>query len=191
MIKNYFSITWRNIRQSPMYAFINIFSLAIGLACCIAIYLFISDERSFDGFHSKKENIYRLDEVQNFTGTNIQKVALSMSGMAPALKDEFPEVVTITRFWNRGKNLVERDEKKLLIENVAVVDSTFLDIFDYELLMGDRATVLDLPYTMAISEETALKYFESADKAMGGMLKLRDDQYKITGILKMFRRIHT
>lgn len=183
MLKNYLAITWRNIRQSPLYAFINIFSLAIGLACCIAIYLFIADERSFDAFHSKKDNIYRLDEVQNFTGTKTQKVALSMPGMAPALKDEFPEVSLIARFWNRGKNLVENGEQKIQVENCAYVDSTFLDIFDFELIEGDRQTVLDQPYTVAVTEETALKFFPDVSKAMGGLLKLRDHEYKITGIL--------
>ena len=72
MLRNYFAIALRNIRQSPLYAFINIFSLAIGLSACLVIYLFIKDERSFDAFHSKKENLYRLDEVQNFTGTNLE-----------------------------------------------------------------------------------------------------------------------
>lgn len=184
MLKNYLAITWRNIRQNPLYACINIFSLAIGLACCIAIYLFIADERSFDSFHSKKENIYRLDEVQNFTGTKTQKVALSMPGMAPAMKEEFPEVKLIARFWNRGKNLVENSEQKIQVENVAFVDSTFLDIFDYGLTQGDRATVLDQPYTVALTEETALKFFPDISKAMGSLLKLRDHEYKVTGILE-------
>ena len=84
MLKNYLLISLRNIRQSPLYAFINIFSLAIGLTACMVIYLFIRDERSFDAFHAKNESIYRLDEIQNFPGTNLQKVALSMPGMAPA-----------------------------------------------------------------------------------------------------------
>src|SRR5688572_12188416 len=118
MIKNYLSIALRNIRQNPLYAFINIASLAIGLAACLVIYLFIADERSFDAFHSKKENIYRLDEVQNFTGTNIQKVALSMGGMGPTLVEEFPEVESFTRYWNRGKQLIEKGENRLLIDNV-------------------------------------------------------------------------
>src|SRR5690606_17193898 len=119
---------------------------------------FISDERSFDAFHSKKANIYRLDEVQNFTGTNVQKVALSMPGMGPALANEFPEVVTYTRFMNRNKLLVEKDEKRFLLNNLAQVDSTYLETFDFPLLQGDRTTALDLPYTMVITEETALKF---------------------------------
>jgi putative ABC transport system permease protein len=184
MLKNYLAIALRNIRQNPLYAFINIFSLAIGLAACLAIYLFITDERSFDEFHSKKTNIYRLDEVQNFTGTNVQKVALSMPGMGPALANEFPEVVTYTRFMNRNKLLVEKDEKRFLLNNLAQVDSTYLEIFDFPLLQGDRTTALDLPYTMVITEETALKFFASADEAMNNTLKFRDREYKITGILK-------
>jgi putative ABC transport system permease protein len=184
MIKNYFSIAWRNIRQSPLYAFINIFSLAIGLACCMAIYLFIADERSFDAFHSKNQHIYRLDEVQNFTGTNLQKVALSMPGMAPNIKAEFPEVEMYTRFWNRGKLLLEKGEDRFLVDNVAAVDSTFLDVFDFALIVGDRNTLLDEPNCMAITAETALKFFKDIDAAMNSTLKVRDQEYKITGILK-------
>ena len=184
MIKNYLRIAIRNIRQSPMYAFINIFSLAIGLAACIIIYLFIRDERSFDAFHEKKAAIYRLDEVQNFTGTNVQKVALSMPGMGPNLLKEFPEIVNYARFMCRPKQLVIKEEKRFLLPFVATVDSTFLDIFDFKVLMGDRSTALDEPYTMMVTEETALKFFNSIEEAMGNTLTFRDKEYKITGILQ-------
>src|SRR5215212_8659089 len=111
MIKNYFSIAWRNVRQSPLYAFINIFSLAIGLACCLVIYIFIADEKSFDAWHTQRDVIYRLDEVQNFTGTNLQKVALSMPGMGPNLREELPEIKNYARFWNRGSQLIQKEDK--------------------------------------------------------------------------------
>lgn len=184
MIKNYLLVALRNIRQSPLYAFINIFSLAIGLAACMVIYLFIRDERSFDGFHTQKAAIYRLDEVQNFTGTNTQKVALSMPGMGPNLLKEFPEVANFTRFMCRPKQLVVKDEKSFLLPFVATVDSTFLDIFDFEVLSGDRNTALDEPYTMMVTEETALKFFASTQEALGNSLHFRDKDFKITGILK-------
>jgi putative ABC transport system permease protein len=184
MLKNYLSIAWRNIRQSPLYAFINIFSLAIGLACCIVIYLFIKDERSFDAFHSKKDNLYRLDEVQNFSGTNVQKVALTMPGMGPFLLKEFPEVVNYTRFMCRPKQLVVKDDKRFLLPFLATVDSTFLDMFDFEVVQGDKTNALDEPNTMMVTEETALKFFSSTDEAMGNTLNFRDKEYKITGILK-------
>jgi putative ABC transport system permease protein len=184
MLKNYVLIALRNIRQSPLYAFINIFSLAIGIAACIVIYLFITDERSFDGFHEKESVIYRLDEVQNFTGTNVQKVALSMPGMGPYLQKEFPEIENYTRFMCRQKILVIKDDKRFLLPNLATVDSTFLDIFDFPLILGDKATGLDEPYSMMITETTALKFFNKIEDAMGESLKYRDKEYKITGILK-------
>lgn len=184
MIKNYFFIALRNIRQNPLYAFINIFSLAIGLAACMVIYLFISDEQSFDTFHSRHKQIYRLDEVQTFPGTNQQKVALSMPGMGPAILKEFPEVANYARFMNRNKLLVTRGETRVLLSNLATVDSTFLDIFDFEVLMGNRANALDEPYTMMITEATALRFFKSVEEAMDNTLQYRDKDYKITGILK-------
>jgi len=184
MVKNYLSIAWRNIRQSPLYAFINIFSLAIGLACCMVIYLFIKDERSFDSFHYKKDNLYRLDEVQNFPGTNVQKVALTMPGMGPFLLKEFPEVVNYTRFMCRPKQLVVKDDKRFLLPYLATVDSTFLDLFDFEVLLGDKSTGLDEPNTMMVTAATALKFFSSTDKALGNTLNFRDKEYKITGVLK-------
>ncbi|MEQ1587127.1 MAG: ABC transporter permease [Cyclobacteriaceae bacterium] len=183
MFKNYLSISLRNIRQNPLYAFINIFSLAIGLAACLVIYLFITDERSFDAFHAKNESIYRLDEVQNFPGTNEQRVALSMPGMGPAFLKDFPEVANFTRFINRGNQLVIKGENRLIIPSIAYVDSTYLEIFDFEVLQGDRTTALDEPYSMMVTEETALKFFPSVDQAMNNTLTWRDKEYKITGIL--------
>lgn len=183
MIKNYFLIAVRNILHSPLYAFINTLSLSIGLAACLVIYLFINDERSFDGFHTKKESIYRLDEIQNFTGTNVQKVALSMPGMGPNMLKEFPEISNMARFMCRPKQLVIREEKRFLLPFVAQVDSTFLEIFDFQVLIGDRTTALDEPYTIMLTEETALKFFSSVEEAVGNSLTYRDKEYKVTGVV--------
>lgn len=184
MIRNYLAIALRNLRQYPLYACINIASLAIGLAACLVIYLFIADERSFDSFHSKRENIYRLDEVQNFTGTNVQKVALSMAGMGPTLAAEFPEVESFTRYWNRGQQLFERGTERLLIDKVVMADSTFLEIFDFPLLHGDKLTALDEPNSIAITEATAKKFFKDGEHALGQLLRNQDRELKITAILK-------
>jgi putative ABC transport system permease protein len=184
MFRNYFAIAIRKIRQSPLYAFINIFSLAIGLAACVVIYLFIRDERSFDSFHTKNTSIYRLDEVQNFTGTNLQKVALSMPGMGPAMVTDFPEVTTYTRFWDLGRTLFKRNEKQVLVDLVRAVDSTFFDVFDFPLLVGETSTALDEPASMIITEETALKFFGSVEEAFGNTLTVVNDEFKITGVLK-------
>lgn len=184
MIRNYLTIALRNIRQNPLYSFINIFSLAIGLAACMVIYLFIDDEKSFDSLHAKRDRIYRVDEVQSFPGTNVQKVALTMPGMAPAFKADFPEVENVTRFRNSTKLLVIKDENRLLIPAVATVDSSFLSIFDYEVLQGDKRTALDEPYSIMVTESMALRFFKTTDEAMGNTLTIRNKEHKITGILK-------
>ncbi len=184
MFKNYFSIALRAIRQKPLYSFINIFSLSVGIAACLVIYLFVQDEQSFDAFHEKKAAIYRLDEVQTFPGTNEQNVALSMPGMAPTIGREFPEVVTYTRFSNRNKLLFTKGEINMLVQNVAHVDSTYLDIFDFPVVAGDRATALDAPYSMAVTEELALKFFKSTNEALNNTISFRDKEYTITAVLK-------
>ena len=115
MIKNYFKTAWRNLWKNKTYSFINITGLAIGMAACILILLFVFYERSFDNFHTK--NIYRLNEVQKFEGmVSSQKVALSMFPMAPTLKEEFPEIKNFTRINRAGKVPVNYSDKKIYID---------------------------------------------------------------------------
>lgn len=182
MLANYLRIALRNIRLSPVYALINIFSLAIGLASCVVIYLFIADERSFDAWHTNRDRIYRVDEVQNFTGTNRQKVALTGGPFGPVMIAEFPEIEKYTRFWGGAKRVMKLGEKQILVDQVATVDSAFLSMFDFQLLHGDRATVLDEPNTMVLTEETARKFFDDPAEAVGKSISKRGREFKITGI---------
>jgi len=184
MIRNYLFIALRHIRKGWLYAFINMFSLAIGLASCLIIYLFIKDERSFDAFHSKSKDIYRLDEVQNFTGTHSQKVALTGSPFGPEILHEFPEVASYTRFWSNDKTVMIRGEKQFLINQAATVDSTFLKIFDFEFLAGDPSTALDEPRTIVLTETTAKKFFTKAHEALNNLIKIGNREYKVTGVIK-------
>src|ERR1700733_5320607 len=96
MLKNYFKTALRNLLKNKTFSAINIIGLAIGMAVCIIIMLFVYYENSFDNFH--KKNIYRLNEVQKFEGmVATQKVGLSMFPMGPTLKSEFPEIKNFTR----------------------------------------------------------------------------------------------
>ncbi len=183
MLRNYLKIAFRNSLQQPLFSFINIASLAFGIAACSLIYLFIQDERSFDQFHPQKNQIYRLDEVQSFTGTNTQNVALSMPGMAPNLYKDYPEVLNYTRYWNRGKRLFELNATKLIIERTVTVDSSFLRMFDFPMLKGDRETVLDEPNTMAISEETARRFFNDQDP-INQTLRMGDRSFTVSGVFE-------
>ncbi|MEQ9438737.1 MAG: ABC transporter permease [Cyclobacteriaceae bacterium] len=183
MFRNYLTIAFRNLAKHQIYSFINVFGLAIGMAACLVIFLFVSDELSFDGFHQKKDRIYRLDEVQSFEGMSPQNVALSMPGMGPNLLLEMPEIADFTRFWNWDNMLYQQGVKELLVERTVMVDSTFLDIFDFRLLQGDAATALDAPNSVIMTEETAQKFFGRTD-VLDESLVMNDEDYKVTGVLE-------
>ncbi|MEL6192019.1 MAG: FtsX-like permease family protein [Bacteroidota bacterium] len=183
MIWNYLKTAIRNSKNNKLFTFINIFSLTLGITACMIIYLFIHDERSFDAFHAQKDQIYRLNEIQSFPGTNTQHVALSMPGMGPNLIKDYPEVENFTRYWNRGRNLFEREDTRITIENTIMVDSTFLDIFDYSLLEGEREGILDEPNTIVLTKETATKFFGD-ESPLGENLKRGENLYKVTGVLE-------
>ncbi len=162
MFKNYFKTAWRNLWKNKIYSFINIVGLAVGMSACIIILLFVSYERSFDNFH--KKNIYRLNEVQKFEGmVAAQKVALTMFPMAPTLKAEFPEIKSFARISAADNTPLTYGNKKVSIKRICFVDSTFLNIFDFKLLNGDRKSVLDKKNSIVLTKAAAEIFFGKED----------------------------
>src|ERR1022692_1440106 len=158
MLKNYFKIAFRNLWKNKVYSAINIIGLAIGMAACMVIMLFVSYEKSFDNFHTK--NIYRLNEVQKFEGMiSSQKVGLSMFPMGPTLKNEFPEIKNFTRIHWADKYQLTNADKRFYFPHTYFVDSTFLKLFDFKLLKGNRETALQKPNSAVLTEESAEKLF--------------------------------
>ena len=102
MFRNYLKVALRNSWKNKLTTFINLFSLAFGIGACLIIYLFIKDEQAFDAFHTHKDHIYRLNEIQSFPGTNTQHVALSMPGMGPNLKKIIQRSVVFPVFGGVG-----------------------------------------------------------------------------------------
>ncbi len=112
MLKNFLTIALRNLGKNKAFSIINIFGLAIGIAACIVIMLFVFYEKSFDAMHSK--NIYRLDEVQAFPGmVQPQNVALSMYPMGPTLTSDFPEIKNFTRVRQANKLDLSYGDKRI------------------------------------------------------------------------------
>jgi putative ABC transport system permease protein len=184
MIKNYLKIAWRNIWKNKVFSAINIIGLSVGMAACIVIMLFVSYEKSFDNFHTK--NIYRLNEVQTIGEQGAtQKVALSMFPMGPTLKQDFPEIKSFTRVHWDNKYQLTLDTKRVFLPQVFFVDSTFLKIFDFKVIRGDRQTALLKPHTAMITEETAKKLFGDADPIGKIITHYGDDTttFAVTGIL--------
>jgi putative ABC transport system permease protein len=185
MLKNYFTIAWRNLSKHKLYSAINIIGLAIGMAACIVIMLFVYYERSFDRMHTK--NIYRLNEVQKYPGMlSSQKVALSMFPMGPTLKNEFPEIINYTRVnWNDNYQITF-GEKRIYLPHTYFVDSSFLSIFDFPLIKGNRLQVLQKPNSAVLTESGARKLFGSADPIGKTITHYAGDtaSFIVTGIIK-------
>ncbi|MDT3402765.1 ABC transporter permease [Mucilaginibacter terrae] len=184
MIKSYFKIALRNLWKSKFFSAINIIGLSIGIAACIVIMLFVSYEKSFDNFHTK--NIYRLSEVQKFPGmVSSQKVALSMYPMGPTLKNDYPAIKNFTRVkWNNKYQLANQS-KRIFLPQVLFTDSTFLNIFDFKLVKGDRRTALAKPNSVILTQQTAQKLFGDQDPMGKTIAHYGSDtvNFAVTGVM--------
>jgi putative ABC transport system permease protein len=183
MFTNYFKIALRNIKKYKGYSFINITGLAIGMACCILILVFIVDELSFDRFHEHAEDIYRIATTGRISGVTIE-VATTPALMGPTMIKDFPEVVNAVRFWDSGNTLFSSGDRRFFESGLLYADHSILDVFSFELVHGDPATALEAPYTIVVTPEIARKYF-GRDDPLGEILKMNNEEdFIVTGVIE-------
>lgn len=177
MLKNYFKITWRNIKNNKIYSFINILGLGVGMACCILILLWVQDELSYDKFHENYSAIYRtIPELQN------TKFTSNPLALAAIFKEQYPEVRKISRFYRM--NWLMKYEDKIYDENGALVDGDFLKIFTFPLIKGTPETVFADRQSIVLTESAAEKYFGTQDPIGKSFLVNNSSELIVTGILK-------
>ncbi len=183
MIKNYFKIALRNLWRFKGYSFINIFGLAVGLTCALLILLWVQDELSFDQFHTNSDNLYRIEQDQVYDG---QPYHLNVTAWpcAPEWQEEIPEVLDATRFGSCGTRSFIYGDIAFNEDNVKAVDPSFFTMFDFELLHGDKNTVLLDPFSVVIDEATSIKYF--GQKNPIGEVLFVDTQFNlvVSGVFK-------
>jgi putative ABC transport system permease protein len=186
MIKNYFKIAWRSLLQNKVFSGINIFGLSIGLAAAILILLYVKDELSYDKFHNKSPNIYRIvSDWYHPDGSISRYDGLSSNLQGPLFKEKIPEIEAFVRY-----SSVFRDIKingDITGYEMHYTDSNFFSVFDFPMLAGNTKTALTKPNAIVISEEMALKFFNSID-VLGKSIELSSDNkftpYLITGVTK-------
>jgi putative ABC transport system permease protein len=166
MFKNYFKIAWRNLAKEKMYSLIKIGGFALGIAACLLIALFISDELSYDRDFRNVDRIYRVLSVDKEYGKNVYLQA----PFSNVLKEDFPEVEQVgrlnrTELFGAGSNEIRRSDKNMNTheEGFAYADQSLLELLNLPMVYGNQAHALDEPNTIVISKRIADKYFPNQD----------------------------
>ncbi|HET6996938.1 MAG TPA: ABC transporter permease, partial [Chitinophagaceae bacterium] len=186
MIKNYLKIAWRNLLRYKGFSLINIFGLAIGLACCILVGLFIIDELSYDRYHRDSGRIYRV--VKDFVNDDGSKLpdATTPPAIGASIQHDIPEIEHMARLmpgWG-ARFFVRNGEKKFIEENVFRADSSIFDVFTFQFIKGNPKKALDDRNAVILTESTAKKYFGDEDP-IGKTLEIDDlEPQLVTAIIK-------
>lgn len=183
MIKNYFKVAMRSLLKNKFYSLLNITGLAIGIASCLMILLFVADELSYDTYYDNSENTYRLTMAGALNGSAFDLAVVGPS-VGKALLDDYPEVIDFGRFRQRGSPFIRFGENIFKEEKFVWADHSIIDIFGINLVQGDPETALTAPRSLVMSETAAKKYFGNADP-VGRIVEFgtaRD--YKVTGVYK-------
>lgn len=184
MFRNYFKVAFRNLMRYKFYSFINIFGLAIGIACFTLITLFVLDEISYDQFHSKSDRIHRVVGKLETDGQGERSSSCTFP-LAAAIKNDYSEQIEeVVRFFNfqEQSHTLQVGEIKYNEKRTFFVDSTFFKVFDYELEKGTKERALQNPNSIIISKELSKKYFGD-DEPLGKFIKYDGNaQLLVTGV---------
>jgi len=179
MIRNYFKTAWRNLWKNKLYSGINIFGLAVGLAACLLIGVYISHELSYDKFNRNAYRIVRVTMEYEKAGT-VNAVATTGTKVGPQFKRTFPPVEEYVRTYIR-QNIIKHDEKIFDEPRILYADAPFFKVFSFHLAEGDPATALDASDKIVITRSMAKKYFGNED-ALGKTLTMGGKDFRISAI---------
>ena len=176
MLRNYVKVAIRNLVKHKFYGIINVLGLAIGMTCCLLIFLYVQHELSYDSFHTKVDRIYRVvTDIK--TPTETLNINITSAPMAAYMKADFPEVEDIVRL-DDARLLIQRGKQTFQEDESMFADSTFFHVFDFTLLRGNPNTALVAPFSIVLTEDAAKKYFGDEDP-MGQRLRM-DGEYDLT-----------
>ena len=186
MYSNYLKIAFRNLVKNKVYSLINIVGLSIGLTAAILILLYVKDEVSYDRFHTKSPNIYRVvSDWYKPDGSIGHHDGLSSNLQGPIFKEKIPEIEAFVRYSSVFRDIRANGEVKGYEMNYT--DSNFFSVFDFPIIAGNPKTALTKPNCVVISEDIALKFYNSVE-VVGKTIEIYSDNqfipYLITGVTK-------
>lgn len=183
MFTNYVKTAFRNFRKNKFYTSLNIAGLAMGLATCLLILLYVQDELSYDRFHTKAGRIFRINNEVKY-GENHFDVAQTPALLGNEAVKQLPEVEQYTRLRMQGGIMVKKDNENMREGRVAYADSTFFEVFSFPVISGNPATALKNPNSVVITESMAKKYFNSTDAAGKNLVIENTKNYIVTAVIR-------
>lgn len=185
MLKNYIKFTLRNLRKLRMYMLFNLLGLTVGISCALLAVVFFLDETSFDKFHSKSDELYRVVRTTN-NENGVTDVRPDVSGLlGPTLAEEHPEVMAATRLlpWF-NEAVLSYEQRNLKMGELVFADENFFEVFDFNLLRGNPADVLVAPNSIVLTKTVAEGLFGSSDPIGKTIVGLNDVSFNVTGIVE-------
>lgn len=183
MCINFFKTTVRSLLKNKGYSFLNIFGLAIGIACAGLIFLWVEDELNWDQFNTKKDFLYRIKENQKYD-TYVATFGSTPAPMAPAMQQQIPGVANACRIIGYNTKLITIGDKSLYaFPNYA--DTSLFSMFTFPFVQGNSATAFTQLYSMVVTQSTAKKFFGDEKNVIGKTVRVDNKQdYVITGVIK-------
>ena len=183
MILNYFKTAYRSLLKNKGFTALNILGLSLGLISCLLIIFYVVDELSYDGYNTKANRIYRVNEDLKL-GENNVFYAVAMPPLAKTLKAEFSYVENTVRIKNAGSLHVKLNNSSVLENGFAFADPSLFDVFTLPMINGNPKTALAEPNSVVITESTAIKYFKNT-AVLGKFIPVDGNTLlKVTGVIK-------
>lgn len=185
LLLNYLLFAWRNLKKQGVYSFINLAGLASALVCVLFIGLYIQHERSYDNFHRQADQMYRLTNQLSLDGQGENSSSCVLPA-AQSIMQDYPHLVkSAVRFFNYqdAEHTLRFEDQMYNESGVFFTDSNVFEQFDFPLIRGDKATVLQQPGSLVLTESTARKYFGDTDP-IGKRMKFDGViELEVTGIM--------
>ena len=183
MFKNYFKTTIRSLWKNKGYSFLNIFGLAIGIACAGFIFLWVEDELNFDQFNTKIDRLYFIREHQKYD-TYTATFGSTPAPMAPVIKAEIPGIANTCRIDGLDTKLITIGNRSMYAGG-SYVDSSLFSMFTFPFVQGNAKSAFKELYSMVITQSTAKKFFGDEKNVIGKTVRVDNKQdYVITGVIK-------
>lgn len=185
MVKSNLKVAYRSMMRHKFYTFLNLSGLAISIAACILIAVYVQHELSYDRYHQDAERTYRIATYLKF-GDNEFRFPASPAPMAQTLKNDFPEILAAGRHRGDFGVLLEHDNQFFNQEHITYADQELFEVLTFNVLLGDPDHLLDEPNTVVLPETTAAKYF-GTENPIGKTLRYNGQiDLKVTGVIEDF-----